>query len=157
MTSVCGEWGPCTSGYLFSGKLWWHWSENSNIRSRFRSECDILLKEGEKNKKSVHRSVFSQCETFDESWKMGKEHVQAVTAGLILFQHVCLNRAMRHWFSLQLARQGVSFRQQSDEKKSCWLDQKSKRVACTWTQLHYVIPCLLQSLQFYQFTTGTIV
>lgn len=97
MTSVCGEWGPCTSRYLFSGKPLWHWSENSNIRSHFRSECDILLKEGEKNKKSVHRSVFSQCETFDESWKMGKEHVQTVTAALLLFQHVCLNRAMRHF------------------------------------------------------------
>lgn len=50
-------------------------------------------------------------------------------------------------FSLQLVRQGVSFRLQSDEKKSWWIDRKSKGVASTWTQLHCVIPCLLKSLR----------
>lgn len=107
------------------------------------------LKEKKQQKsKSTDLSVFSCCESFDKQNRKRacSDGCSLEPMGLILFQHVSLKRALRH-FGCHYLPDKVSHLDNTAMKKSLWLDRKSKSVASTWTQLHYVIICLFQSIQ----------
>lgn len=100
-------------------------------------------KKNQQKGKSTDLSVFSCCESLD---KLGQKRKRVCSdgyslepIGLILFQHVSLKRALRH-FGCHYLPDKVSHLYNTAMKKSLWLDRKSKSIASTWTQLHYVMP-----------------